>query len=297
MKNLRHCYCEIKLGSFCTFGFHSVIFRFFRSKKLCRARARRTTARRSYRSSLISSGSARRIASVAPSCSVVDIVTAPALGVSDPPNPLTRDITATLTRSICARSNWACAIVRAYSRVRKSAVAPAILRASRSISLIPSAFAAVRPWRKEFRLDLFLPGQERGPVLRRALRRLAAICRSVATDYAATRGFFEASSSARILPSMTRSILARSCCPTNPPRKSASKRSALLSRASCAAISRSSFSRSGAAIRIAAASTANSSSPNRSNIPKTSFLSLSSLNHCSGEPINLVLPMKVGLFA
>jgi hypothetical protein len=62
-------------------------------------------------------------------------------------------------------------------------LAPAILRANRSICWVRSALAvtpAARPCRKEFRLDRLLPAAERGPVLRRALRRLAALCRSLA---------------------------------------------------------------------------------------------------------------------
>lgn len=72
---------------------------------------------------------------------------------------------------------------RAHSRVVTSVVLPAILRANVSICLACSGYAvmpAARPWRKEFRLDRLLPASERGPVLRRALRRLAAICRSLA---------------------------------------------------------------------------------------------------------------------
>jgi hypothetical protein len=63
-----------------------------------------------------------------------------------------------------------------------AALSAAILRANRSIYLMRSAVAvtpAASPCRKEFRLDRFLPAAERGPVLRRALRRLAAICRTV----------------------------------------------------------------------------------------------------------------------
>jgi len=229
---------------FTTYDCSSVL----RSRTMCKACARRAAALRSYRSSLISSDSAIWIASAVPSGCVVGMPEVPtrsasprvrwpgdcdAAAVPVLPNNVMRDMTATLTRPTCARSNSACATVRAHSRVTVSVVAPAILRANRSIYLMRYAFVitpAARPWRKEFRLDLFLPARERGPVLRCALRRLAAIWRAVTIDQAAAGGgFLEASSSARTLPSMTRLTLAWSCCP-NPPRNSASKRSALPGR-------------------------------------------------------------------
>ena len=96
---------------------------------------------------------------------------------------MTHEISAILMRRIYARSNSACANVRAPSRVRISGLAPTILRANRSIYCARFALVvtrAARPYRNEFRLDLLLPAAERGPVLRRALRRLAAIWRSLA---------------------------------------------------------------------------------------------------------------------
>jgi len=207
---------------------------------------------------MISSGSERRIASAVRSGSVVGIAggSSPSKRTSSPrsnarkkrlasrikceaggplasPNAITREVNSTCTRLICARSNSAWAIVRAHSRVTTSVLAPAMLRARRSICLMRSAVAvaaAARPWRKEFRLDLFLPADERGPVLRRALRRLAAICRSVATDHASFGGgFFAALSSARTSPSISFSAVSRSCR-LSPPRNSAKARSALSKR-------------------------------------------------------------------
>jgi len=172
------------------------------------ARSRRVAARRSYRSRLASSDSSFLISSTVPSDGVINMATLSARSasalvcwpsdrnasdVSNPPNVAIRDITASLTRRTCSRSNSACAIVRAHSSVTMSAPAPAILRANRSIHLMRSAFVitpAARPWRNEFRLDLFRPARERGPVLRRALRRLAAIWRPVAMDQAAAGGGF-----------------------------------------------------------------------------------------------------------
>jgi len=238
---------------------------------------------------MISSGSERRIASAVRSGSVVGIAggSSPSKRTSSPrsnarkarltsrttcdvgdlfasPNAITCEINSTCARLICARSNSASAIVRAHSRVTTSMLAPAMLRASRSIRLLRSAVAvaaAARPWRKEFRPDLFLPAPERGPVLRRALRRLAAICRSVATDHASSGGgSFETSSSARTSPSISFSAVSRSCR-LSPPRNSAKESNALSKRHSRDANSRSSFSRSAALIRIASASIACSSRP------------------------------------
>ncbi len=118
--------------------------------------------------------------------------------------------------------------------------------ASQSFNMFAVAVTpAARPCRWEFRLDLFLPAAERGPVLRRALRRLAAICRSVGIVQAAADGdFFQASLSGRTSPSMTRSTAACNCRP-NPLRKSAIQRNALSRRHSRDLNSRSNFSRWG----------------------------------------------------
>jgi hypothetical protein len=186
---------EIKLGSFLHFLNSTynqwLLNPFLQSRKMRSARTRRPAARRSYRSSFISSGSARRIASAERSGLVVGIAGAStrfggiisprrrplknrlispddgtAAGVSSPPKAITHEISAALTRRICARSNSASAIVRAHSRATVLVLTPAILRANRSICLMRSAVAvtpAARPCRKEFRLDRFLPATERGP--------------------------------------------------------------------------------------------------------------------------------------
>ena len=75
-----------------------------------------------------------------------------------------------------------------------SAVSPAIWRASSSICSVISAPARgrLRPWRKAFWLTRFLPLRERGPVLLPALRRFAAIWRSLAMMSRLVRNVIEA---------------------------------------------------------------------------------------------------------
>jgi len=83
-----------------------------------------------------------------------------------------------LTFLIRASSSSASAATRACSSVMRSVIDPAMRRANASTSgpTCKPDRGSDRPWRYALPLDRFFPKFERGPVLLRALRRLASIC-------------------------------------------------------------------------------------------------------------------------
>src|SRR5262245_28887852 len=80
-------------------------------------------------------------------------------------------------------SSTASAARSAQARIMGSPLPLAITLPMRWMSFAADGSVATgvsSPWRRALRLDRALPAAVRGPVLRRALRRLAAICRSLA---------------------------------------------------------------------------------------------------------------------
>jgi hypothetical protein len=178
-------------------------------------RLRRAVALRSYRSILISSGNARLTDSAVRTKSprvarplmggwkdssrssaskevearFVDSVAASATSA----NVCACSIKMILVARICASSSSARAALRAYSSVTESVALPAISNANlstRSLSCTSAVLPAARPCRYELRHVRRLPPLDRGPVLLRALRRLAAICRSVTMRLSRGRRLF-----------------------------------------------------------------------------------------------------------
>jgi hypothetical protein len=178
--NSSHCNNYKKMASFCKnadrtilrCNYFSDLFLIMRLMAL----SRRPSARPSYRSSLMSSGSARRSASADRSGSSDGKVARRSIGspnkafpaitnfrwrrafVTDPkrtvgpraPKAKTRSTRAILTFRMCSSSSWASAASRAYCRMISLLVWPTILQDSLSICFLVAALDGrlkLKPWR------------------------------------------------------------------------------------------------------------------------------------------------------